>query len=78
MDPTDVQEVQTWLAVTAAREKNKILRKYLVRQRENGTCFSFDDFYFNYSSRFMGEEEIKEAFSGSCSKAQGVGSSHVD
>jgi len=26
----------------------------------------------------MGEEEIKEAFSGSCSKAQGIGGCNVD
>jgi len=26
----------------------------------------------------MGEEEIKEAFSGSCSKAQAIGSYYVD
>ena len=73
-----MQEVQTWLAVILFRERNKIIQKYLLLQRENGTCFSFDDVYVNYSSRFMGEEEIKEAFSGSCSKAQGIGSCHVD
>ena len=73
-----MQEVQTWLAVILSIEKNKITQKYLLERRENGTCFSFDDVYFNYSSRFMGEEEIKEAFSGICSEAQGIGSCHVD
>ena len=75
----DVQEVQTWLAVILYGDKNKIIQKILIaKEGGNGTCFSFDDVYFNYSSRFMGEEEIKEAFSGSCSKAQGIGSCHVD
>ena len=61
-----------------SREKNNIIQKYLLLQRVNGTCFSFDDVYFNYSSRFLGEEKIKEAFSGSCSKNQGIGSCYVD
>ena len=63
---------------TLSRKRLKQIENIFAKWREDGTSFNFDDVYFNYYTRIIGKEKVKEAFSGSCYKASGVRCSHFD